>query len=605
MSSPSGTLTRLFFDALAKHGRKPAAFRYRTGNGWKDITYPEVEARVRAIAAGLQALGVKAGDRVALLSENRPEWALTDYACLCAGAADVPIYPTLPPNQVEYILKDSGAVVCLVSNAEQLAKVLQSRAACPALKQVVVFDTAAKRDGAMSLADLEAQGGKAPNARWKDAALAVKPDDLATLIYTSGTTGDPKGVMLTHNNFYSNVFSALQVFDIGPEDSCLSFLPLSHSFERMAGHYTMFAAGATINYAESIDTVPRDLGEVRPTVVLSVPRLYEKMYARVLENALSGSAIKKSIFIWAKRTAEQWAALVLAGKAVPAVLEIKRKLAHKLVFSKLHARTGGRLRFFVSGGAALSPEIAKFFFAAGLPILEGYGLTETAPVISANPLRKVRIGTVGPAIPGVQVKIAADGEILCKGPNVMKGYFNRPEATKEAIDADGWFHTGDIGELDADGYIKITDRKKDLFKTSGGKYIAPQPIENKVKTNKFVSNAVVVGDGRKFPLIIVVPNFDNLEKWARERGLQYSDRRALNTMPDVQAKMEREVMGELRDLAKFEIPKKVLLLDQDFTIESGELTPTLKVKRRVVEKRLKDRIERVYMETPAPLEVGG
>ncbi|MGH7751884.1 MAG: AMP-binding protein, partial [Gemmatimonadales bacterium] len=272
MSTPTGTLTKLFFDALATHGRKPAAFRYRTPTGWMDIPYPQVEARVRAIAAGLQVLGVKPGDRVALLSENRPEWALTDYACLCAGAADVPIYPTLPPNQVEYILKDSGAVVCLASNAEQLAKVLPARAACPALKHVVVFDAAGKRDGAMSLADLEAQGGKAgKDARWKDAALAVKPDDLATLIYTSGTTGDPKGVMLTHNNFYSNVFSALKVFDIGPEDSCLSFLPLSHSFERMAGHYTMFAAGATINYAESIDTVPRDLGEVRPTVVLSVP----------------------------------------------------------------------------------------------------------------------------------------------------------------------------------------------------------------------------------------------------------------------------------------------------------------------------------------------
>jgi len=328
--------------------------------------------------------------------------------------------------------------------------------------------------------------------------------------------------------------------------------------------------------------------------VLSVPRLYEKVYARVLENALSGSRVKRSIFLWAKRTGERWATLSLAGLSIPGGVAIKKKLADRLVFGKLRARTGGRIRFFVSGAAPLSADIAKFFFSAGLPVLEGYGLTESSPVLTLNPLDGIKLGTVGRAIPGVELKIATDGEILARGPNIMQGYYKLPEATREAVDAEGWLHTGDIGEVDSDGYLKITDRKKELLKTAGGKYIAPQPIEGMVKRNKFVTNAVLYGDRRKFPIILVVPNFDNLERWARERNLSYATRAELIELPDVKAKVEREVMDSLRDLAKYETPKKVVLLENDFTIESGELTPTLKVKRRVIEKNYKDQIDAAY-----------
>ncbi|MGH7608084.1 MAG: AMP-dependent synthetase/ligase, partial [Gemmatimonadales bacterium] len=364
-------------------------------------------------------------------------------------------------------------------------------------------------------------------------------------------------------------------------------------YERMVD-YTLFQAGVIINYAESFDTVAANLQEVRPTVVLSVPRLYEKVYARVLENALSGSAVKRNIFFWAKRAGEQWATRALADLPIPRGLAIKKAIADKLVFSKLRARTGGRVRFFVSGAAPLSADIAKFFFSAGLPVIEGYGLTESSPVLTINPLERIKLGTVGRIIPGVELKIAADGEILARGPNIMQGYYKLPEATRETVDEQGWLHTGDIGELDSDGYLKITDRKKELIKTAGGKYIAPQPIEGLVKRNKFVANAVVYGDRRKFPIVLVVPNFDTLERWAKERNLSYASRAELIGLADVQAKVEREVMGSLRDLAKFEAPKKVLLLEHDFTIEAGELTPTLKVKRRVVEKRYQDLIDRVY-----------
>jgi long-chain acyl-CoA synthetase len=592
-----GTLNQLFFTTVDRHAGLPAAFRSKVAGAWVSIRHREVLERVQAISLGLRELGVRPGDKVALVSENRPEWALTDYACLTTRAADVPIYPTLTAKQTEYILRDSESVAVFCSTAEQVDKVLEVKGGLPQLKHVVVFDggAAAQRPGVTALAELEAKGRAAAptHPNWKQEALAAGPDDLATLIYTSGTTGDPKGVMLTHYNIWSNVQAVLQMIPIGGGDECLSMLPLSHSYERMVD-YTLFQAGVIINYAESFDTVAANLGEVKPTVVLSVPRLYEKVYARVLENALSGSAIKRSIFFWAKRAGEQWATLAIAGLPIPGGLALKKKIADKLVFSKLQARTGGRIRFFVSGAAPLSADIAKFFYSAGLPVIEGYGLTESSPVLTLNPLDRIKLGTVGRAIPGIELKIASDGEILARGPNIMQGYYKLPDATREVLDAEGWLHTGDIGELDSDGYLKITDRKKELLKTAGGKYIAPQPIEGMVKRNKFVSNAVLYGDRRKYPIVLVVPNFDNLERWAQERNLTYSSRAELIRLADVQAKVEREVMSTLKELAKFETPKKVLLLENDFTIESGELTPTLKVKRRVVEKRYKDVIDAAY-----------
>jgi long-chain acyl-CoA synthetase len=594
------TLTSLFFAAVDRFAGRPAAYRSKVAGRWQPIAHREAAQRVQHVSLGLCDLGVCAGDRVAILSENRPEWAFADYACLCARAADVPIYTTLPAKQIEYILRDSGAVAVFCSNAEQLAKVQEVRGSLPSLKHVIMFDAAAGAAGTLTLADVEARGRAAQGAHphWQRDALAVGPHDLATIIYTSGTTGDPKGVMLTHHNIASNVVAALQVMPIAVGDEALSMLPLSHIFERMVA-YTLFHAGVVINYAESIDALRDNLLEVKPTIMLSVPRVYEKVYARVLENALSGSAIKRKIFFWARDVGDEWATHTLAGLPIPTFLGVQHRLADRLVFAKVRARTGGRIKFFVSGGAPLSAEIGKFFFSAGLPIAEGYGLTETSPVLTLNPLERIKLGTVGRPIPGVQIRIAPDGEILAKGPNIMQGYYNKPDATREAIDADGWFHTGDIGELDGDQYLRITDRKKDLIVTAGGKNIAPQPIENMVKLNKFVANAVMLGDKRKFPIMLVVPNFDTLGAWAKQRNLIYRSHHDLLELPDVSAKMEREVMGMLRELAKYEMPKRVVLLDRDFTIEGGHLTPTLKVKRRAVEKTYQELIDRTYTESDA------
>jgi long-chain acyl-CoA synthetase len=591
-------LNQLFFGATERFSGKRAAVRYKAAGEWRDLTHRDLERRVRHIALGLRELGTSPRDRVAILSHNRPEWAIADFACLAARCADVPVYPTLPAPQVAYILQDAGVRIVFVEDRTQFEKVAAERGALPALEHVIVFDGSGEGAGVQSFEELLALGAEADSRypNYRDEAIGVDRGELATLIYTSGTTGPPKGVMLSHYNFCSNVVGALRVLPIGPDDSCLSLLPLSHSFERMAGHYTMFHAGVTINYAEGVEQVPDNLLEVKPSVVLSVPRLFEKIYARVLENALAGGALKRRIFFWARRNAETWASAKLAGQAVPATLAVKKALADRLVFSKLAARTGGRVRYFVSGGAPLSPEIAKFFYAAGLPILEGYGLTETSPVICVNTLEDLKIGTVGRPIPGVDVRIADDGEVLVKGPNVMTGYYNRPDASRETIDADGWLHTGDIGELDADGFLKITDRKKDIIVTAGGKNIAPQPIENMVKTNKFILNAVMIGDKRKFPSMLVVPDIDALRGWAGERNLDIKDSESFLTVPDVVAKMEREVMGNLRDLAGFEMPKKILLVAKDFTIEEGELTPTLKVKRRVVEEKYEREINALYEE---------
>jgi len=601
MAAPA-TLNELFLAGLERYGQRPVAMRFKSGAVWQDISYADVQDRVLAIAFGLRELGVSPGQHVALLSENRPEWAFVDYACLLNRCADVPVYPTLPPAQIAYILRDSGAVAVVVSSKAQLEKILAVRGpeATPALRHVIALDPDATGPGVTPLADLMQRGraAAAKYAAWREEAMQTRPSDLATLIYTSGTTGDPKGVMLTHGNLTSNVVNAAKAITLVEGDEALSFLPLSHVFERMAGHYLLWHGGTLINYAQSIDTVSADMLERRPTVVLSVPRLYEKIYARVLEGSAK-SAVKKRIFGWARHWGEKWTDLVLAKQPVPPGVALRKAIGDKLVFSKLRERTGGRLRFFVSGGAPLSAEIAKFFYTAGLPIFEGYGLTETSPVITVNTPDAIRMGTVGRPIAGVEVKIAGDGEILCRGPNVMKGYYNKAEATREVIDADGWFHTGDIGEIDAGGFLRITDRKKDIIVTAGGKNIAPQPIENRVKTNPFIVNAVMIGDKRKFPIMLVVPNLDALRAWATEKHLSPGDDAALIALPDVNDKIEREVKRALRELAHYEMPKKVLLIQQDFSIETGELTPTLKVKRRIVEKNYQREIDALYNE-PAP-----
>jgi long-chain acyl-CoA synthetase len=598
-NSVPGTLTQLFFEACEQYD-KPDALQVKIDGAYRPISHRTLLERVRRAAVGLQELGVRGGDRVGLLSENRPDWAIADYACLTACVADVPIYPNSTPDQAGYILRDSGSVAIFVSTADQAAKIAQIRKQCPALRHVIGFDAQRHAGVDLTMAELEARGAAAETpqriAAYRKAAEGVQPGDLATIIYTSGTTGDPKGVMLTHDNVFSNVRASRAVVPFAGEDICLSFLPLSHIFERMAGHYMMLDTGTSIAYAESMEKVRDNLPEVRPTLVLSVPRLYEKMYAAVLEKALSGSFVKKQIFFWARRVADRWADMKLSGVEPKGLLAVQYAIAQKLVFSKLKARTGGRLRYFVSGGAPLAPEINKFFYAAGLVILEGYGLTETSPVITVNSPTHFKIGSVGKPVGGVEVTIAPDGEILTRGPHVMKGYYNKPDATAEVIDREGWFHTGDIGEIDAQGFLRITDRKKDIIVTAAGKNIAPQPIEGMVKQNKFVSEAVMIGDRRRYPVVLVVPNWDNLEKWARHEGLTWTSRAELLGKPAVKEKMEREVLGELQNLARFEMPKRVGLLEHEFTVERGELTPTLKVKRRVVDKSYKSLIDTLYEE---------
>jgi long-chain acyl-CoA synthetase len=597
---PTGTLCEIFYHS-ASYG-KPDQLKVKRDGQWRDISSEEVRRAVEELSMGLRALGVEKGDRVALLSENRPEWAYVDLATLCAGAADVPIYPNLLAAQVLYVLNDSQAKVAFASNAAQVRKLVEVRERAPHLQHVIRFDEPAV-EGTLSLDDVRARGREAL-ARDREAvkrrAGEVRPGDLATLIYTSGTTGDPKGVMLTHDNIVSNVHGALAAFgDFGIHDVALSFLPLCHIFERTGGHYLMLQQGVTIAYAESVEKVPANMTEVRPTLMLSVPRLYEKMYARISEKVAADSAVKQRIFRWAVGVGRRVFQARLDKRAVGPVLRAQHRLADRLVFGTIRERTGGRLRLFVSGGAPLSREIAEFFGAVGLIILEGYGLTETSPVIAVNRPDKMKPGSVGPLLKGVEVKIAADGEILTRGPHVMKGYYNKPEATAEVIDAEGWFHTGDVGLVDSEGFLVITDRKKDIIVTSGGKNIAPQPIESVLKTHPLVAEIVMIGNKRNFPSALVVPNFDNLEKWAREHAVPAASREELVRDPKVIALYDATIAELSKNLAQFERIKRIALLPREFSLESGELTPTLKVKRRVVEQKYKDVIDRLYEDAAA------
>jgi long-chain acyl-CoA synthetase len=592
---PTQTLCEIFYHSVEAH-RKPDHLKVKRDGAWHDISSEEVRRAVEELSMGLRALGVEKGDRVALLSENRPEWAYVDLATLCAAAVDVPIYPNLMPAQVLYVLSDSQAKVAFASSATQLKKLAEVRDKAPHLKHVIRFDDP-PHEGTLSLEEVRARGREALAAEpgaVKRRAAEVGPGDLATLIYTSGTTGDPKGVMLSHDNIVSNVHGALAAFgDFGPSDIALSFLPLCHIFERMGGHYLMLQQGVTIAYAESVEKVPANMAEVRPTIMLSVPRLYEKMYARVQEKVAAKPRVAQGIFRWALGVGRRAFQARVEHREPGALLRAQGKVASR-VFADIHARTGGRLRLFVSGGAPLSRDIAEFFGAVGLPILEGYGLTETSPVIAVNRPDKMKPGSVGPPLAGVEVKIAADGEILTRGRHVMKGYYNKPEATAEVIDADRWFHTGDVGLVDPEGFLVITDRKKDIIVTSGGKNIAPQPIESLLKTHPLVAEIVMIGNKRNFPSALVVPNFDNLEKWARARGLTASAREELVRDPRVVELYDRTVADLTAHLAQFERIKRIALLPREFSLEAGELTPTLKVKRRVVEQKYKDVIDRLY-----------
>lgn len=595
---PEGTILDLFFEAVDRCGDHPALRRHGEG-GWHDLSYRETSSLVRRAASALARLGMGRGDRAALLARNSPEWAIADYGCMAAGVIDVPIYASLTPHQIAYILKNSGVRLVFVTDAELLGKVQEVREECPALEWVVVFaPEGALPDGTLSWDDFLAratdEGGPSGEEEFRKGARSARPGDLATILYTSGTTGDPKGVMLTHDNLFSNVRAGQRILPIDENDVTLSFLPLSHVFQRMVD-YLLFNRGCLIAYARSMDTVAEDLRSVRPTIVVSVPRLYEKVYARVMES----TGVKRLLVLWAGKVGAQWADVQLAGQAAGPLLKLRYAIARKLVFRKIYEGVGGRLRYFVSGGAPLSPEINKFFFAAGIMILEGYGLTETSPVTNVNGPKdfpeNFRIGTVGKPVAGTELRIAGDGEILVRGRQVMKGYLDNPEATAEAIDVDGWFHTGDIGEIDEDGFLRITDRKKDLIVTAGGKNVAPQPIENLLRKNRYFDQAILLGDRRKFISLLLVPDFPSIEEWAKVKGITTADRRELLGQDGVQELIAGEVERELADLSRVEMPKKILLIDREFTIEDGSLTPTQKVKRRVVEDRYRSYIDALYL----------
>ncbi len=593
---PVQTIPELFLASVHKLPR-PDLFSYRDASGqYVDMSSNQALAKVRSLRHGLKSLGIKAGDRVAILAENRVEWALSDLAILCSGAVNVPVYSTLKPEAIEYILGDCEPVAIFVSTQEQAEKIHAIRSRLPFLKDIISYDKVSVPE-VMHWEQLLRIGGNlveqdppAPNQDCVD----VDKDSPCSIIYTSGTTGNPKGVVLSHWNFVSNVLAINDLVPLYPSDKALSFLPLSHVLERMAGYYTAIHCGAGIAYAERMDTVPVDILDARPTILISVPRLYEKIYAKVMATAVGSGGLKKNIFLWARSVAMRRAENAEQGLAPGAGLAFQSFWADLLVFKKLRARLGGNIRFMISGGAPLGVKINKFFHGAGLVIYEGYGLTETSPVLTCNNPQRIRFGSVGEIIPDTELKIAEDGEILARGPQIMLGYFNNEEATREVLSADGWLHTGDIGHLDNDGFLFITDRKKDIIVTAGGKNIAPQPIENRLCLDKLVTQAVVIGDRRQYLTVLMVPNFELLQDWAGQNGLQgksvaelLTDDRVLRLYQEMLDKVNRELPG-------FNQVKKFTLLEREFTLEDGELTPTMKIKRFAINKKYAGVIGRMY-----------
>jgi long-chain acyl-CoA synthetase len=575
---------------------KPDLMLFKKEGAYKPLSAAEFGESVKHLALGLRALGFEPGQKLCLLSENRPAWTMTDFAALTAGGLTVPIYTTLVSEQIRYIIDDSDATVVVVSNADQWKKVAPLRAGLTKVRHYITFADEAP-EGVLTLKAVLDKGRALAGAEprlYDELVARVKPGDEATLIYTSGTTGVPKGVVLTHDNIVSNIKTSASIIPFSSEDTVLSFLPLSHILERMV-MFTYLYKGCTVAFAESVEAVAQNLLEVRPHIMVSVPRVFEKIYTKVMDQVLASPSLRRKIFFWALKVGKAFGALKLAGKPIPGGLVFRHKIAAKLVFSKIIAKTGGRVRFFVSGGAPLSKDIAEFFYAIGLTILEGYGLTETSPVISINTFEHIRMGTVGKVIPGVEVKLAPDGEILAKGPNIMKGYYKKEAETREVFE-NGWFKTGDIGRFDADGFLVITDRKKDLIVTSGGKNIAPQPIENMLKTSPYIGNGVVLGDRRRFISALIVPNFEKLEEYARQKAIVFSNPEDLVRNPLIVKFLESEVDRVTPLLASYEKVKKILVLARDFDIERGEITPSLKVRRANVTAGYQAEIEAMYRE---------
>jgi long-chain acyl-CoA synthetase len=563
---------------------------YERDSAWHEISSSSLYQRVMGVVQALRLQGIARGDRVAILGENRPEWTIADFAILLVGAATVPIYATLTGEQISFLLRHSGARTAFVSTAAQLAK-LRSIQTETFVETIILMDEPTPEADAVAMSALMNAGPSQRVPELDALASEICPDDLATLIYTSGTTGVPKGAMLTHGNIASNLSISLDEFDFQlNSDLAVSFLPLSHITARHVDFAELYR-GVTIAYCPFIEDMPRVLRQLHPTIFVAVPRVYEKIYNQVQRGVAIG--FKKTVYRWAMSIGKANLDQVLAGRCPSS---LTWKLADRLVFSKVRDAMGGKVRIFISGGAPLGKELAEWYAQIGLLIHEGYGLTETSPVIALNSPRAHKLGTVGRPLCNIEVRIAADGELLVRGPSVFKGYWNMPAETTAAFDGD-WFKTGDIGNLDADGYLSITDRKKDLIKTSGGKFIAPQPIENSLKSNRFIGEAAILGDRRRFPAVVIVPAFSALEDWAQHNGIAFQSRQELTAHPEVQALYENIVEQVNRNLARFERLKKVLVIPEELSIENGTLTPTLKLRRRNVEARYKNQIEQLYAET--------
>ena len=592
-------LPQCLLEALDRHPSSGAQI-YRTAAGWQSISSEELLRRIAGVAKALIELGIGAGGRVAVFATNCPEWHVADFAIQGIGGVTVPVYFHESLDRITYILKDSGARVVFTSGEEQARKIAECRPNLPDLEQVISVEPPADLQGESLRYDaLIAATGDAEIKEYRRRAAEITLTQLATIIYTSGTTGEPKGVMLSQANLVSNAFDGAAGYEMTPSDVGLSFLPLAHVYERTMD-YAFFFHGVPIAYVAQMETVQQALLEVHPTVLGAVPRFYEKIYANVIEQGHRESGIKRKIFDWALRVAAKAVPWRAYGKRAPLGLRLQWAAADKVVFSKIRAGVGGRIRVLTAGGGPLAPELAEFFWSVGLPVYQGYGLTETSPIVSANSPRYNKIGTVGPPIPHVEVRIADDGEILVSGPCVMQGYYHKPDATREVLAPDGWLSTGDIGKLDSDGNVIITDRKKELLKTAGGKFVAPAPIENALKTSPYIANAMVVGDKHKFVSVLIVPNFATIESAAKQAGRDAPTPGQMVSDAWVRDLVSHEIERLTTAFAQYERPKRFALLEKDFTYGDGALTYTLKLKRRVIEERYQDVIARMYADVEEP-----
>lgn len=574
------------------------ALLYKKNGQYTAMSYRELKNAIEKLTGGLASIGLKPGDRIAILSYNRPEWSISDFAIFALRGISVPVYHTLPPGQIAYILKDAGVRAVFVEDQLQYEKIMQIWDDCPNLKMIFPFFD--KPDNAQNIFSFQellelGENHKAQQPEFfSESVSAIQPEETCSIVYTSGTTGEPKGVMLHHKGFIFDIISSESVLHLFPEDVFLSFLPLSHLYERLAGHWCAMYRGCTIAYADDITTVVEDIQQIKPTVLVSVPRLYEKISNAVIEQVEAVPALKRKLFYWALKTGRRYNERKLNNRLNP-LISLKYAFADRVVFSKIKQKLGGRFRHPISGGAPISTETIKFFEALGIRIVEGYGMTETHLIITLTPAGKTRYGSCGKPIPGVEVRIAEDGEILVKGPTLMKGYYHKPELTRQIIDPEGWLHTGDIGHLES-GYLFITDRKKNIIVTAGGKNISPAQIENALKQSRYIEDVCLVGNGRRFVSAVVVPQYENLKQWAMERKIPFTSQSDLMKKKEIRDLIAAELETLQVNFARYEKAKKFLLLPEPLTVENGELTPSLKIKRAVVEKKYKDLIDSLYEE---------